>query len=134
VTDNEELALEVEELNAALNLALSERDEWHRQNGLLRGELEAARAEIERQRAEREALAAGYDMRGHEIAELRRGRGARQAGLRAELEQRQAAPILVVGGGCEGCGCCSRQGCHRFADATCPTDSLGDSVCPCTED
>lgn len=37
-------------------------------------------------------------------------------------------------GECEGCGCCSAAGCHRFADATCPTDSLGDSACPCTED
>lgn len=37
-------------------------------------------------------------------------------------------------GACEGCGCCTRAGCHRFADATCPTNSLGDSVCPCTED
>jgi hypothetical protein len=35
--------------------------------------------------------------------------------------------------GCDGCGCCTHEGCHRFADATCPTDSLGDSVCPCTE-
>jgi hypothetical protein len=37
-------------------------------------------------------------------------------------------------GECDGCGCCTHEGCHRFADATCPTDSLGDSVCPCTED
>jgi hypothetical protein len=36
--------------------------------------------------------------------------------------------------GCNGCGCCTHEGCHRFADATCPTDSLGDSVCPCTEE
>lgn len=35
---------------------------------------------------------------------------------------------------CEGCGCCTRAGCHRGADATCPTNSVGDSVCPCTED
>lgn len=25
-------------------------------------------------------------------------------------------------GACEGCGCCTRTGCHRFADLTCPTD------------
>jgi predicted metal-binding protein len=37
-------------------------------------------------------------------------------------------------GECDGCGCCTHEGCHRFAGATCPTDSLGDSVCPCTED
>lgn len=37
-------------------------------------------------------------------------------------------------GECEGCGCCSRAGCNRLADSTCPTNSLGDSVCPCTED
>ena len=78
----------------------------------------AMTAELERQRVERGALVAGYDKRGHEIAELRRDRDARQSGS----------------GECEGCGCCSQAGCHRFADATCPTDSLGDSVCPCTED
>ena len=43
----------------------------------------AMAAELERQRVEREALVAGYDLRGHEIAELRRGRDARLA----ELEQ-----------------------------------------------
>jgi hypothetical protein len=37
-------------------------------------------------------------------------------------------------GGCDGCSCCTHAGCHRFADATCPTNGLGDSVCPCTED
>jgi hypothetical protein len=37
-------------------------------------------------------------------------------------------------GGCDGCGCCTHEGCHRFAGALCPTDGLGDSVCPCTED
>lgn len=33
-----------------LEQARIERDEWHRQNGLLRGELEAARAEVDRLR------------------------------------------------------------------------------------
>jgi hypothetical protein len=45
-----------------------------------------------------------------------------------------AAPHGRATGQCEGCGCCNASGCHRFADATCPTNSLGDSVCPCTED
>jgi hypothetical protein len=35
---------------------------------------------------------------------------------------------------CDDCNCCSREGCHRFDDSTCPTNSIGDSVCPCTED
>lgn len=43
-------------------------------------------------------------------------------------------PPAADSGECEGCGCCTRAGCHRFPDATCPTSSLGDSVCPCTED
>jgi hypothetical protein len=37
-------------------------------------------------------------------------------------------------GQCEGCGCCNASGCHRGPDSLCPTNSLGESVCPCTED
>lgn len=36
---------------AVFEQALVQRDEWHRQNGVLRGELEAARAEVEALRA-----------------------------------------------------------------------------------
>lgn len=35
--------------------------------------------------------------------------------------------------GCDGCTCCSYDRCQRGPDSDCPTDSLGDSVCPCTE-
>lgn len=55
----------------------------------------------------------------------------------AELGASEAAAVAAPQaerGACEGCGCCSRAGCHRLADSTCPTNSLGDSVCPCTED
>jgi hypothetical protein len=34
---------------------------------------------------------------------------------------------------CDGCTCCSSQGCTRDERSECPTDSLGDSICPCTE-
>lgn len=37
-------------------------------------------------------------------------------------------------GQCEDCFCCTASGCHAGPDATCPTDRLGDSVCPCTGD
>jgi hypothetical protein len=36
--------------------------------------------------------------------------------------------------GCAGCTCCSDELCHRGPDSDCPTDSIGDFVCPCTED
>lgn len=35
---------------------------------------------------------------------------------------------------CEDCFCCTAFGCHTGPDSTCPTDRLGDSVCPCTGD
>lgn len=35
---------------------------------------------------------------------------------------------------CPCCSCCSEEGCRRGPDSDCPTDSLDDSVCPCTED
>lgn len=34
--------------------------------------------------------------------------------------------------GCHGCTCCTAEECHRGEGSGCPTDSLGDSVCPCT--
>ena len=37
-------------------------------------------------------------------------------------------------GPCEDCSCCTASGCHQGPDSTCPTDRLGHSVCPCTED
>jgi hypothetical protein len=61
---------------------------------------------------------------------------ARIAELEAELANvlRADGSADYSSGGCDGCGCCTHEGCHRFAGATCPTDSLGDSACPCTED
>jgi len=35
-------------------------------------------------------------------------------------------------GQCEDCSCCIASGCHPGPGSTCPTDRLGDSVCPCT--
>lgn len=36
---------------------------------------------------------------------------------------------------CEGCTCCSRQGCHRGPDSECPySDAMLSFLCPCTED
>lgn len=39
---------------------------------------------------------------------------------------------------CEDCSCCTAEGCRNGADGPigerCPSNSLGDSVCPCTED
>lgn len=60
---------------------------------------------------------------------------AAEAGF-GPVPERVEATYTTAGphGQCEGCGCCVASGCHRFADATCPTNSLGDSVCPCTED
>jgi hypothetical protein len=101
-----------------------------------------------------EALASTDELDAVEVA-IRRLREAeserdRLAARVAELEATHArCADLYVGGrgpagvievtafqssGCDGCGCCTHDGCHRFADATCPTDSLGDSVCPCTEE
>lgn len=33
---------------------------------------------------------------------------------------------------CADCTCCAASGCHSGYDSLCPTDSLGDSGCPCT--
>lgn len=36
---------------------------------------------------------------------------------------------------CEGCTCCSREGCHRGPDSECPySDAMLSFLCPCTED
>lgn len=35
-------------------------------------------------------------------------------------------------GHCDDCSCCSAERCNRGPDSGCPTDSLGDSICPCT--
>lgn len=45
-----------------------------------------------------------------------------------------AALAWHASGPCEDCSCCTATGCHQGPDATCPTDRLGHSVCPCTED
>lgn len=37
-------------------------------------------------------------------------------------------------GQCEDCTCCTASGCHTGPGSTCPTNQLGDSVCPCTGD
>jgi len=43
-------------------------------------------------------------------------------------------PLADAGSGeCGDCTCCSATGCHRGGGADCPTDVLGDSVCPCTQ-
>lgn len=34
---------------------------------------------------------------------------------------------------CDSCTCCYSSGCHSREGSECPTDSLGDSICPCTE-
>lgn len=39
------------------------------------------------------------------------------------------------GGRCDGCSCCTAQGCHRGADSECPySNEMLRSLCPCTED
>lgn len=59
--------------------------------------------------------------------------GAERDQLRAELERlRHGAE--APSGRCEDCGCCTAPGCRTGTDSTCPTDRLGDSVCPCTGD
>lgn len=35
--------------------------------------------------------------------------------------------------GCDYCLCCQADRCNRFPDSGCPTNSLGESICPCTE-
>lgn len=37
-------------------------------------------------------------------------------------------------GQCEDCSCCIASGCNTGPLSTCPTNVLGDSVCPCTGD
>jgi len=69
------------------------------------------------------------------------------AEARAELEQlRQAAATDHQAahrvredwdagrGQCDDCTCCTASGCRVGLGSTCPTDRLGDSVCPCTGD
>jgi len=34
---------------------------------------------------------------------------------------------------CDYCSCCRRSRCHRGLDSGCQTNSLGESICPCTE-
>jgi hypothetical protein len=50
------------------------------------------------------------------------------------VPERVEVTYQVTARECEGCGCCSAAGCHRGPDSLCPTNSLGESVCPCTED
>lgn len=59
--------------------------------------------------------------------------GHESPSVKAVRETRQPQPDADRGE-CEGCGCCTQEGCHRFAGATCPTNGLGESACPCTED
>lgn len=33
---------------------------------------------------------------------------------------------------CDGCTCCYAHGCHTRDGSECPTNTIGDSVCPCT--
>ncbi len=33
---------------------------------------------------------------------------------------------------CGDCMCCTAEGCNMGPDSTCPTNSLGESGCPCT--
>lgn len=49
---------------------------------------------------------------------------------RVEITHQAAGPR----GGCEDCSCCVASGCHTGPGSICPTDRLGDSVCPCTGD
>jgi len=35
---------------------------------------------------------------------------------------------------CDGCTCCSADGCNRTVHSQCPRDGLGDLLCPCTEE
>lgn len=51
----------------------------------------------------------------------------------AEAAMRDAGAQAATGR-CEDCFCCIASGCHTRPDSTCPTNSLGDSVCPCTGD
>ncbi len=44
----------------------------------------------------------------------------------------------AAGRGCEDCSCCTAEGCRNGADGPigqrCPSNSLGESICPCTGD
>lgn len=55
----------------------------------------------------------------------------REAAQRVHAEwQAPSAPT----GQCDDCTCCVASGCHTGPGSTCPTNQLGDSVCPCTGD
>jgi hypothetical protein len=56
------------------------------------------------------------------------------AGLFGPIPDRVEITYQVASRECEGCGCCNAAGCHRGPGSTCPSNSIGDSVCPCTED
>lgn len=45
-----------------------------------------------------------------------------------------AGRFVYRGGQCDDCSCCDAAGCRMGLGSTCPTDRLGDSVCPCTGD
>lgn len=42
------------------------------------------------------------------------------------------AAAAYPNGPCPECSCCVAFGCHTGPGSLCPTDALGDSVCPCT--
>lgn len=54
--------------------------------------------------------------------------GYASAGRQAATEQ---AKREYHYGSCDDCGCCTHAQC---SEKCCPTDSIGDSVCPCTCD
>ena len=87
----------------------------------------ALRDEIERLASERNAAVRERDLW---EARARKLLGEKSGRLTPQPDARHAYPA----GQCEGCFCCTAFGCHTGPDSTCPTDRLGDSVCPCTGD
>lgn len=43
------------------------------------------------------------------------------------------APTVDDSDECDYCSCCRHSRCHQGPDSGCPTNSLGESICPCTE-
>lgn len=88
---------------------------------LTRSDLYAVLAELDR-----------YD--GFEQAARETARQVAEAGFAVSSSRPVEITYQVAPRGeCEGCGCCTASGCHRWPDSVCPTNSLGESVCPCTE-
>lgn len=79
----------------------------------------------------RDALTEPWALERAHAAELERLRPWAEAGMQAA---REASARDAQTRTCDDCFCCNQARCHPGPGSSCPTNSLGESVCPCTGD